>query len=139
MTRKNILILDFCLAVLVAILQNLAIIFNLYWVLPWFDILMHFLGGVLIALTSVCVFAIITKQSEEIIISKKFFRNLVFIFVLIVGVLWEVWEFYYGLSFTNSHNGLMDTIGDIFMDLVGAGTVYALFLSQKLKVISFKL
>ena len=44
-TKRYLLLYNFILIVLIAILNKAALSFFLYWKFWWFDIMMHFLGG----------------------------------------------------------------------------------------------
>ena len=85
-----------------------------YWYvsIPSFDIFMHTLGGFWLALAVIFVFKI---KEFSIANAKK-----IIIWVLIVGLLWEVFEF--GVSeiiLKNPLNTKVDTITDLICDTVG--------------------
>jgi len=131
--KKNLFIFNFVLIFLIATLHILAINFFLYWKFWWFDILLHFLGGLWVGLSFLQFYFF----SNLIKIKKK--SNLfIFIFsvltVLFVGLGWEIFEFIIGVNF--SENYWSDTILDLIMDTVGALTVSLLFI--KLKISAFE-
>lgn len=109
------------LALLVAGLHYVAEIFYLYWTIEWFDILMHFLGGFLIALFAMYILSRIGWFKNE-----KQYTLICILFTLaitlIIGLSWELWELFVG--FSDQITDLMDTITDIVMDLTGAITAY---------------
>jgi len=113
----EILIVSF----LVATLHYVASVFSLYWTISWLDILMHFLGGFLIALIS--IYGLSKIGWFEISKSNTFISiAAVLALTLIVGLSWELWELFAG--FSDSLVDLMDTIFDIVMDMIGAIFAY---------------
>ena len=48
---------------------------------------------------------------------------------LIIGLSWELWELYVG--FTNIYTDTIDTIADLFNDMLGATVVY-LYIKNKI-------
>jgi len=114
------------LGLVIGILHLLAINLFLYWDIVWFDVLMHFLGGVWIALLGFWVMAFFTHQNEFSL------KNIVLIsltFSLGIGILWEVFEYTAGLTFVAGQDVWLDTFSDLFFDILG-GSVAGLFMSQ---------
>lgn len=114
---------------LIAVLHILATVNLWYWVFPWFDIPMHFLGGFWTAM----VFVYFDRKfGFSVLEGKGFFVSLLLIvsFAALIGVLWEFFEFSYSflIKFKNSSSiaqrGMADTLGDLFFDLIG-GSVLA--------------
>ncbi|HEY4508106.1 MAG TPA: hypothetical protein VJJ55_00430, partial [Candidatus Paceibacterota bacterium] len=50
MSRARLLRILALLVCVIALMQSAAIVFSLYWTLWWYDILLHFLGGIFIGL-----------------------------------------------------------------------------------------
>ena len=115
------------LSVAVAIIHYFACEYSLYWAISWFDILMHFLGGLLMGFIALFVFF----TSEKISFPKNN-RVLIFSltigFVLIVGLIWELWELFVG--FSDVLNDVGDTILDLIMDTAGAIVAYLLTIKK---------
>jgi hypothetical protein len=113
----------FSLSIIIAGLHYYATINSLYWSIGWFDILMHFLGGLLMGLIAIFIFFISEKidfpRNSRIVIF-----SVVMGFVLIVGLTWELWELFAGLS--DVINDLGDTILDLIMDIIGGVIAYLL-------------
>lgn len=104
----------------VFLLHIILISFGVYQRLPWFDIPMHFLGGLAISYSSVLFF----RYFKE----KGFFSiNRTFLFVLIivstvsfVAVLWEFFEFFLHLFVSVSFQpSVADTMKDLFIGMLG--------------------
>jgi len=115
--RKILLFLILFLAIAIAFLNQIAFEKFLYWRFWWFDIMMHFLGGLCISL-AVLWFYFYSGFFKSEFFDKKNKTNILFIsveVVLIIGCGWEIFEFFVG-----SIGDLPDTIKDLIMDSVGA-------------------
>lgn len=100
------------LAVL-ALLHFLALEWALYWRLWWFDIVMHFFGGMVAALGFFTI--------------KDFFRAIpdrlqyfvpIISGVIIVALLWELFEIYIGVPYTEAEFA-RDMLFDIAFGIMG--------------------
>lgn len=126
------LLWSFLATVLVAIVNFLAATFYLYWSYWWFDNVTHFLGGLAIGLFGIAILKYFYNLSQ----SK--FKNILLItalIVLVVGIGWEIFEFYTGT--TNPSAGetyLGDTMGDLLADLLGAFSASLIIYKGKLNV-----
>jgi hypothetical protein len=100
-----------------ALLSFLANIFYFYWLYWWFDVLMHFLGGVAGALSAYWVlFYSGLMFKEETRVGTKFF--LVLSCVIVGGLGWELFEYLMGI--TDTHEGYhLDTVNDLILDITG--------------------
>jgi hypothetical protein len=112
--HKNTFILLVISVVTLAMLQAVALYFSLYWTHRWLDIPMHALGGATVALGYQSRFLL--KRFESTL-SFDFFSTI--LFVLAVGLVWEVYE--YGVG-TPVAGLTLDSVIDIGMDMIG-GTV----------------
>lgn len=116
----------FILLVIIYLLNELAGKFYLHWTVWWYDVMLHFLSGACAAIAFVffynLVFNVFRSGKNQTILFS-------FIFVFIVGTVWEYYELSFGL--TSISDGIFfyrDTISDIIIDLCGGffGTLYAL-------------
>jgi hypothetical protein len=86
--------------------------FHWYFNMWYLDILMHFLGGFLIALTGIYL------GSGSL--SWDFKSNIkIILFILSIGILWEIYEITINQSITKNTFNLLDTLSDLFFDLLG--------------------
>lgn len=83
----------------------------LYFYYPWYDILLHFLGGAALAF----LILIFTKSWKKTLIG-----------MLILAAGWEVFEYVLNIA---GENYIPDTIIDFIMDTLGAFA--AIFISKK--------
>lgn len=108
---QPIVLLFLAVAGVFAVVHQFAVEASLYWYYWWFDILMHFWGGVLIAfgIYSLATFRRLTFKPT---------LSLVFVVAVGVVVLWEVFEWYVGLFDPALH--LTDALTDMFLGITGA-------------------
>jgi uncharacterized BrkB/YihY/UPF0761 family membrane protein len=106
----------FGLSILVAVLHMIALKFYLYWVIDWFDIPMHFLGSLLIGLIVISFLFRVIIRGENF--NKKLFISAVFLGVMVVGLGWELFELFFGM--TDLIKDRADTIMDLIMDAIGS-------------------
>lgn len=104
----------------------LALQFFLYWILPWFDLLTHFWGGLFVGLLLLWLayqsgYRIATLRMVGTFSTK---RALVLVIagMLVIGMLWEIYEYVARLYLGNplEANYWFDTSIDMVMDVVGA-------------------
>ena len=107
---------------LFALTHVFATITSLYWYYPWFDVVMHFWGGLLIVLG--------VRVLNHLQLVKKTNKRTVFGIALLMMLAWEVFE--YTIGFVSQSTYLFDTIKDIFVGGLGVLTGY-LILKQKNK------
>mgnify|MGYP000438521745 CR=1 FL=1 len=121
--REYLLPLAF-FAVLTAVLHYFALVNFLYWNVDWFDILMHFLGGVTMALLALFVFFTSDYISNfaKLRSDKLVVLFVVLSFTAVIGLGWELWEIFYGMS--SILEDRFDTILDLIMDMLGALVVF---------------
>jgi len=93
--------------------------FYLYWVYVWFDIPMHILGGICVALGfSILPFFNINLPSKY----TKLGAYLAVVFF--VSVLWEIFEYMNGISLVLEEYFVTDTIMDFIFALFGGAIGY---------------
>lgn len=125
---KNKLILFWIVALffLIGSLNFLAFNYYWYWRIWWFDLLMHFLGGMAVAVLITSLYYLIVPRGR---LSQLRFLGLVILGTLVVGILWEVFEFgvdAYWSAHVNIKSlqilqaGSRDTLSDLLFDLFGA-------------------
>lgn len=109
--RIRWLIAALVLSLILATAQQVAVAQYLYWRYEWFDIPMHFFGGITIA-----TFVVALLRS---------FRPRLYILLFTVAVLgWEVFEYLFGIP--REQNYVFDTALDLLMGTLGALITYTL-------------
>jgi len=115
MKPKKIIVYMALTAVLVGVGQTVAVEHSLYWNIWWFDIPMHFLGGLWVALIALWFYK--TFAGDNASSNKGYLVALTA--TIIVGLLWELFEIVMGLT-VSQPNYEADTILDLIMDVTGA-------------------
>ncbi|HBA45767.1 hypothetical protein A2W67_01650 [Candidatus Nomurabacteria bacterium RIFCSPLOWO2_02_40_28] len=124
MNRKRILKHLVFLMFFLFILNLIAQEFYWYFTIWYFDIIMHFLSGFWVGLFFLYVFYnenLFLKQILTVILG-----------VLLIGVLWEAFEFFLNIIAKEQFN-IVDTASDIFFDLLG-GLCAILYLWEKQQI-----
>jgi hypothetical protein len=122
--------ISFILFAILIILYLVILREKLFFFYPWSDMPMHFLGGLVVG--SVTYFLMLLIASAR---DKKFSRTQyvggILVSVFTVGILWEIYEFIFGLTFTISY--WPDTLSDIVMDILGGSFVaYCAYLHNQM-------
>ena len=120
--RKNILFL----VVAIFLINFLAMRFHWYSAVWWFDMPMHFAGGVFIFLLT---FYLLSKYEKQEIFKDNLIKKLALslISVLIIGILWEFFEQIVSLSILERPIILLDSLSDMCFDMAG-GSFIGLYL-----------
>jgi VanZ family protein len=130
--RKNFLIFNLILIFIISVLNKLALVNFWFWKYWWYDIMMHFLGGLWVGMMFLWFFYF-SNIFEKF---DKSFLNIVFASILsvwIIGVGWEVFEVWADPQYFRE-GYVFDTVLDLIMDTLGAiigGVIYYKFLSFK--------
>ena len=126
MDRKKLAIRVLSLIAFIFAMNYLAIWLHWYYSMWWFDMPMHFLGGLWVGLALLWVL-----PQEESSLDKIF---QVFLFVLIIGVGWEIFEFIVNETLARNPFDLRDTLSDIFFDISGGMTAMFYFLTRIMRI-----
>ncbi len=117
----------FTLFASIAILHALGFQYSLYFHLWWYDIPMHMLGGLAIAVLSAYIFFLRSPKEGEISMNRIYTTILLSVFV--VGILWEIFELVMHWALTLYWFGWTDTTKDLFDDMVGGYVGTKIFLA----------
>lgn len=105
-------------ASVLAVIHYLAIELYLYWIYPWFDMITHSLGGVVVALGYMSVRDFFPSVG---LVWQKFIPTM--LFVLAVAFAWELFEIWAGIPL-DEPDYLLDTITDLVLGLSGGVVGY---------------
>ncbi|TSC67229.1 MAG: hypothetical protein G01um101472_481 [Parcubacteria group bacterium Gr01-1014_72] len=102
-----------------------------YWSFPWLDVLVHAAGGFLVAVGGFLAYLVMDGN----LLPKRRFLVLGILSPLFVGALWELFEYYFGISVAEEHL-VFDTAVDLTMDVVGgcAGVWFGTFLENRVRI-----
>jgi len=122
----------FILGLLIFILgvHVLASVFHWYWTFPWFDMPMHFLGGLWLAMVYFWLKVRTNANRTQNNADGKHGSILLTVigclsFVALIGVLWEFFEFFCDVFIAAkgyvevAQRSSGDTMADLFFDLLG--------------------
>lgn len=110
--RKKVLRTLAFLIVFLAIINLLAVDFGWYYIYYWFDMPMHFLGGLSAMFLVTYLF-----YSNANTYKNKFF--LLLIATLFIGIAWEMYEYLVTNLWAGFSFNMTDTLSDIFFDTLG--------------------
>jgi hypothetical protein len=122
--KKPLFKQTFLLLFLLGVADFVANSLYLYWTVWWFDIIMHFSAGVCVGMASILVWQYFLDGN----ISFKKSLVLALFFSLLVGLLWEFFEVYFGIALVSDGVPyITDTISDMILDVCGGllGGIYA--------------
>lgn len=115
MKRNILLYTGFGLTLLLWFLNYIAIINYYFWIIWWYDYMMHFLGGFIIGV--IIIWTYYTWRDVKVSLST------VLLWVIAIGVAWEIYEYMLGaVSVLQKYE--IDTTHDLIMDLIGGSVAY---------------
>lgn len=122
MFTRNFLYAQFGLVAILAGLHLLATEYFLYWRLPWFDILTHFVGGMWVAL-----FAAWLLSMRQIVPRLRYSL----VSALLFGIVWEIFEM--SALIIDFPTDALDTVKDLTVVIIGgiAGGYLAKFIGAQ--------
>ena len=123
--QKKLFIYSALLVVGIFILNKAAHFFYWYSSISQFDMFMHTLGGIFVAVWGAALLYPLLKDQK-----KAIWIIVLTAFVLIVGFLWEVFEFsVQGIVRVETLANIPDSISDMVFDMIGGilGTFFVLF------------
>jgi len=122
MDSKKLLIRIVFLVLIIFLLNYLAMKFYWYYSIWYFDILMHFLGGIWLGFAFLYLFSI-EKITFNLILKILFVT-------LLIGIGWEIFEILIDNFITGKYFNYLDTISDLLFDLAGSLFVVFYFLKR---------
>jgi len=114
---QPVVILFLVIAFIFAVIHVIAVEASLYWYYWWFDIVMHFWGGLLIALGVVSL-----TTFRRITITPSY--TLVFCVSVVIVLSWEIFEWQVGLFDPELY--FKDAIYDVTLGLAGGLLGYSI-------------
>ncbi len=117
MLKSKLFKQTFTLLLVILVLYFLAEVLYLQWTVWWYDVVLHLLSGLCAGMAF--VFFVTHYDVYDIGKTKKLLNQGIF-FVLIIGLLWEIYELKFGLtSFSDGVYYYRDTVSDIVADVCG--------------------
>ncbi len=143
-TTKPIFFICLFLLAVIAGFNYLAFQYFWYWRIWWFDLVMHFLGGILVGLFCLWYFFTFIRP-QEVDFSFKLALKVAIIGALTIGLAWELFEFgidqYWAAEIGVKSLGVLqqgwrDTLSDLLVDLIGGFFSACLFWRMSQRKIS---
>jgi hypothetical protein len=127
--NKKLLLYACLLVFFIWLVNTLANMFHWYSAMWWFDIPMHIMGGMFLALA---ISAAVFKKILPLSVGEALVT--VMLFVLIAGIGWEFFEYFVQNIIKGSPQlaNIPDSAKDMIMDLVG-GLIASTFVLRRLK------
>lgn len=122
MDRKRLLKHLVFLMFFLFLANTVAIKLNWYSLIWYFDIIMHILSGLWVGMFFLYVFE--RKESRPLDVAM-FLK--VFFATLVIGLLWEVYEFYLYQYLSQIPFDSVDTVADLFNDVLGSSIAFFYF------------
>src|SRR3990167_6874685 len=91
-----------------------------YWLIWWYDIMMHFLGGVWVVLVLIWLNQL--KAAPAVLTFKRALTA-----IIVVGLAWEIYELLFDQTFIDAKGYGLDTVLDLITNTVGATAAYFLY------------
>ncbi len=88
----------------------------------WWDIFLHSFAAVILGLLGFSIVYFLNKEARHSSLSPLFVAIFGFSFAVMIGVLWEIFEFLidYSFGFNMQKSGVVDTMTDLIVDGLGA-------------------
>ncbi len=125
MGKKELLILVGVLIAAIAVINEIALYFHLFFQLWWFDAVLHFLGGVWVAFAALWVYFFSDYIKKRQYDSLTTFAVPI-LAVFFIGLLWELFEVIIGTPVAVTS---YDTVKDLIMDTLGGFAAHAYFIN----------
>ncbi len=125
MNRKKLLTRIVTLIFSIFIVNSLAEKFYWYSAIWYFDMIMHFMGGLWVGLVVIWLLSP-QKTDPDVSFILKAIAG-----VFLVGVSWEIFEFIFYNYIAGNDFNVLDTISDVFFDLAG-GTFAVLYFFNRI-------
>ena len=116
------------LAVLIT-LHSIGSYYYLYWRFPWYDSLVHIVSGLWVALLILWLASVLGQVNS---LKEYKFRSFLIavISAVFIGIIWELIENYYQVTYTNAGGYYLDTAMDLLSDGLGGILAYLYFIKK---------
>jgi hypothetical protein len=119
---RRTLYISLAFAVIVFFLHTLAMRYYLYWRIWWYDIPVHFFGGVMLG--ALVLWFLQSLQERGWMMTHYTTLISTLSFVLFGGMMWEFYEYSMGFTFNTLGSYPLDVVKDLLVDILGGLVVY---------------
>ena len=114
--------------------QIVALSFYWYWRIWWFDIPMHFAGGLWIGLSALWLYFLSGRFAGTTQKTAVSVFTVGMITVLCIALLWELFEYLVQVLFPQgTPYDVLDTLSDVLFGFLGGCTASFIFLKKKIQ------
>jgi len=130
---------DFLLQFFIFLALLLGRMYNMYSILPWWDLFLHFASGVLLGFLALAILKPLIGESNLKILPPLFIGIYILLFTISGAALWEFWEFAGDqlFGFDSQLNSLIDTMTDMIVGSL-SGVILSIMGFLHMKNGSFK-
>lgn len=131
---------DFTIQLFIFLSLFLGKMYNFYSLIPWWDLFLHFLSGIILGFFSLTILKALAKDTIFKQLSPIFIFLFTFLFSVSIAALWEFWEFAGDqlFGFDSQLYSLIDTMTDMIIGSLGGLIVSIMnFLYVKLGAFKF--
>jgi hypothetical protein len=126
-TKNRLKIWLLWLIFFILIINTLALLFYWYSTIWWFDIFMHFMGGVFVSFLTLFLFSYTKLGDRERKETYYDYFLIAFSGVIAIGILWEMYEIFADMLFSHNQINSLDIFADLLNDVSGAIFAYIIF------------
>lgn len=120
----------FWILALTGVMNWFSVKLYLYWTVWWIDMVVHFLGGLTVGLAFMWLCSYNNNFKNW---SPKKLLFFALLGTIAVGIIWEIYELYFGLtSLSDGIAYFTDTGSDLIMDFIG-GILSFLYVNRLIK------
>lgn len=121
---------SFLILVVLVTLHFMGSYYSLYWKFDWFDSVVHIFSGLWASLLVLWLGSILGQINSLREYKIKAFL-IAFVSAILIGIIWELIENYYQVTYTNMNGYYFDTAIDILNDGLGGILSYLYFIRRR--------
>lgn len=130
MLKNKLLLISLITILLISVFHYFSLKYSWYWTYRWLDIPMHIVGGFWVALSALWVSLHINHIDNINGYKRKSFFVMLGT-VLVVAILWEIFELLFHVTSLISTGYWSDTLSDISNGVVGGIISFLYFIKNK--------
>lgn len=130
MLKNKLLLISLLTIILIATFHYFSIKYSWYWTYRWFDIPVHIVGGFWVSLSALWI-SLHISHIDSIFAYKRKALIVMLSSVLVVAILWEIFELIFHVTSINTDIYWQDTFGDISNGFVGGIISFIYFIKNK--------
>ena len=130
MLKNKLLLISLLTIILISVFHYFSLKYSWYWTYRWLDIPMHIVGGFWVSLSALWV-SLHISHIDSIYGYKRKALIVMLSSVIIVAILWEIFELIFNVTSLHSVGYWSDTTSDISNGFVGGIISFLYFIKNK--------